>query len=329
MNKRNAFTIGLLFAATLTAGISLPAQADLQTELSAFKSAGAERGLAKSEIDLVCMQVERLVQTSEHSPLTTEQRAGLAEQVLAHCSNPNTVKAGQHNTQLIASMEAKLYEKSPSIVACALADVAANASLTTATGKVVVLDTGSLQPETDTSLSGGRTLASQLFQVAIANVHWQNQRKDHTGRLIKKGRIQFTQTNEKCSDLDTGERLTVAYEDGTVETLIDQGTMEPLTDPAISNAQLKNVYVSLTGRADFEALGELTASQNPSRFITLGEDTTIHRGSGGNGFSIGSGWMVAATKGCHNGMCATGPQKMATVHNPLQPVSDVTIGTDN
>jgi hypothetical protein len=321
MNKGNTLLTSLLAVCAL----SLPAYADVQQDLSAFKASAQKRGLAKNEIDGVTAQVERLTAPNERAVLSQEQRSELAEQILAHCAQPDSVTAGEHNTQLIASLETKLYEKAPAVVAGALADIATNGTITTTKGRTISFDSNQLRRDAS---ADGRSFANQLFQIAVANIHWQVQRKDHTGRAIKSGRIMFTQTDNRCSDADTGERLVVAYDDGTVETLIDQNTMRPLTDPAVGSTQLKSAYVALTGRADFEALGELNARQNPSRFITLGEDTAMFGGTGGNGIKIGSGWMVAATNGCANGTCVRPAQNMAAVHNPLRPVSNASSGPD-
>lgn len=322
MNKTYAMITSLLAVCAM----SLPAYADLQDDLSSFKTSAGQRGLAKDQVDALCAQVQRLTAANDHAVLSSEQRSELAAQILAHTAEPNTVKAGEHNTQLIASLESKLYQQAPEVVAATLADLAIGGSLTTSRGKVISLDKAQLRREAE---SNGRTFANQLFQVAVANVHWQSQRKDHMGRAIKNGRIVFTQTDNRCSAADTGERLVVAYDDGTVETLIDQNTMRPLSDPAVGVTQLKAAYAALTGRADFDALGQLDARVNPSKFITLGEDTALYGGSGGNGIKIGDGWMVAATNGCANGTCTRPARAVASGANPLRPVSNVTLSASN
>lgn len=321
MNKQRLFIL-LSFAIGLSA--SLPAVADMEQGLSNLKASAFKHHWSQPEIDAICDHLERMTEDNDAAPLTKAERMELAQQVLTHCDRPDSVKAGEHNTQMVASLESKLYEMAPSVVASTLADVATTGSFTTQNGKTVVVDKSVFRREAGTD---ERSFASQLFQFAVVNAHWQSQRKNPMGQKIKNCRIEFRQANNKCWHGDSRERLVVAYDDGSVETLIDQNTMRPQSDPAINNTHLKAVYESLTGHSS-EEVGELIAHQNPSKFITLGEDTAFFGGNGGNGIKVGEGWMVAATNGCGSGSCARRSGSMVAA-NPLRPVADIAANPNN
>lgn len=266
-----------------------------------------QRKLGSDEIKRLEQEIDRLLEPNVQSKLGLDIRTALAEQILKHTFDPSTVQNGHHNTALVAALETEVYRNHPALAAKVVADIALHGSINTDTETAIILDDRNLEcldAETE------RTYASQLFQIAMANAYCQTQRKDPNGRSLKKGKMQFVQTNERRSASDTGERIYVTHEDGTKETILKDGSFEPMSDLEITSKGLEIAYTFLTGRADCTTYGALAANQNPSKFITLGETTVITRSATKDSVALGSGWNVAKST-CKNGVCTRKPQFVA------------------
>jgi hypothetical protein len=279
--------------------------------IESFKAAAQKRGIDTTEVDLTISQVRRMLTPQGH--LSLSQREDLAHQLLTHAIHPMTVKHGNHNTALVASLESKLYEMKPSIVAKVVADIALNGSpLCDEDAVAIELEPRNLKPEACAGSDGERSFASQLFQVSMVNAHLQPLRKDPNGRKLKNAKLHFVQTHDRRHSNDTGERLIIAHDDGTKETLLHEGSFEPISDAGITMTSMRNAYSSLTGRTDFDSLGNIEQRQNPSRFITLGETTVLSNSATVSGVRFGNGWIVAGGN-CANGMCNPGGKQRKKV----------------
>lgn len=144
--------------------------------------------------------------------------------------------------------------------------------------------------------------SGQVDRVALLNAHCQSLKKDLHGRRIKKGQMHYLRTNQKRHDADTGERVVVYHDDGSIETMLED-SMEPLTDVPCDQKSLEAAYTALTGRADFEVLNEFKAHNSPSGFIGLNQTNSKVRGRSADVISPGGGWSLLAKGKCSNRTC--------------------------
>jgi hypothetical protein len=164
---------------------------DFRANTERFEGRALERGLSPEEITSTYRDVSRLLSAEPRPPLTFDDNARLANDILRNAASPTDIMQGQFNTCAVAAIECRTYTRNPAAAARLVADVAINGEYTTHDGTRVPLDTEGLRPA-----GGYRSHGSQLFQVTAANIH---------NRMFDTGR-QYTHATPDA-DNPTGEVL--------------------------------------------------------------------------------------------------------------------------
>jgi hypothetical protein len=191
---------------------------------------------AHEEIAKTYSQMSRLLEANDNPqiPLDSKRRVEIAEQVMSQAATPTSIDQGQHRTCNVTVVEMRTYSRSPSEAAKLVADVATTGEYVTKNGTKVTLVPGDLAPhdeaKTNPPLDGGRSLASQLFQVTAVNISYQKENSDLRYRQREK---------DPAAPGDTGERL------------VDYSTKPPQNvgqRPALSDDQIVNIGNEITGK---------------------------------------------------------------------------------
>lgn len=184
-----------------------------------FAARAAQDGLSCAEVTETYRQVARLFAAVPGAAI--EDRSAIACQVMRQASDPETIDQGQHQTCNVAVLEVRLYSRMPSRAAGLVADIATANAYTTADGTRISLHRDSLKADNEArhnpARDGQRSHASQLFQIAAANIHWLRAKRDYGGRAISPGSMGAVQLSDKRGMafgpdnsglvFDTGERL--------------------------------------------------------------------------------------------------------------------------
>lgn len=129
--------------------------------------------LSPEEMQATYAEVGRLFDENPDSKIDGDGRTTLAGQVMRLAANPTSVDQGKHNTCTVASVEARLYTRNPSLAAKLVADVAHDGTFTTSRGKEVEIPEGNFRPDEEASkeptVDGERSFASQIFQTSMVN----------------------------------------------------------------------------------------------------------------------------------------------------------------
>ena len=151
-------------------------------------------------------QIKRLFEPNGKLPEL--ERTKLARQVAHHAAKSTRIDQGQHNTCNVASLECRLYARSPSVPAKVVADLAMVGEIRCADGTTVkpLSLAADQEGRKDPVPDGQRSYASQLFQLAAANVYWNRQTTMPDGTYAGKNSIYFDQKPNGNSK-DTGEQL--------------------------------------------------------------------------------------------------------------------------
>lgn len=187
------------------------------------------------------------------------ERAQLATEVLKQAACPININQGNHNTCAFAAIEARIYTLYPHAAAQLLRQVASTGRYLTSNSESIKLDASNLRADNEATMPGygNRSYASQLFQITAANIYWQRQQEDPRGIKCGVGRIYYTQ---KPASLllhsDTGERLQIRWEDGVIETVVDDSG-RPMCQPCVSLTEVQEV-------------GTIVASSPQSTFVIAG-----------------------------------------------------------
>jgi hypothetical protein len=141
---------------------------DLAVKMDRFEQRARERGLPPQEITDTYREISRLFNAGPRPPLTREDNARIAYGILANAAEPTDIRQGMFNSCTVAALESRIYTRTPSAAARLVTDIATSGAFTTAeTNTRVRLDNASLA----WVAPGGRSHASQIFQVTAANIH--------------------------------------------------------------------------------------------------------------------------------------------------------------
>lgn len=147
-------------------------------------------------------QINRILDKSEPSAaaIGDNERVMLAKQILSSACNTGDIGQGGHKTCNVAAVEVRTYTQDPASAARLVADVVMTGKYTTRDGHEIKIDKGSIVPhdeaKSDPPISGGRSYASQIFQVAAVNIYHQ-----------RNGNLRYEQREPSGESGDTGERL--------------------------------------------------------------------------------------------------------------------------
>lgn len=187
-------------------------------------------------------KISRMLSAKE-AATTLEQRKRLAADILRQVSNPMLINQGRHNTCALAAAEARTYTLYPLAAVDLLCQVAVSGTYVTDAGEKIVMDTASLEPDPEATIGGygSRSYASQLFQLTAANIYWQRQQHDPRGIDCRRGSIHYIQKPiSLVIPNDTGERLQIKWDDGTIETVVEDSG-RPVSHPCVSLAEVQKI----------------------------------------------------------------------------------------
>lgn len=225
----------------------------LRADMETFERRAANDGLSPQEVAETYHQATRLLQAPDSAPVPAFERARIAQQIIHQAAQPVLIDQGDHNTCNTAVLEVRIYTRCPSKAARLVADIATANRFVTKDGTPVTLHPDSLKPDEESKhhpvADGKRSLASQIFQITAANVHWFRAERDFYDNPISKGTIGFAQFpkmrgnrfNTNGQYFDTGERL------------IDVNVSPPVArmrDPGIRVRYLFGINEQITGTAE-------------------------------------------------------------------------------
>lgn len=245
-------------------------------ELQRFKEnmkrfeARAEAGpLPPVEVARTYQEISRLLEHRGETPTTAEERSALAGQVMAQAANPTSVDQGYHNTCNVATVEARVYTKTPSEAARLVTQVATTGQFVAYDGTVVLVNPKGHDTSNDRiPKDGDRSHASEMFQVAAVNLHYahENARTDPPGQVF------YEQEEAKPGT------------EGTGESLRDYGKRPPKTlsdSPYLVDGSLTEISNTITGKnergiviADARYLAVDEGKVNPSHDVRTITGTT-------------------------------------------------------
>ncbi len=247
------------------------ALAKFRADMLRFEERAAKQTppLNPDEIKETYKQQEKLLTATGDKPLTAGERVRLAEQVMSNCANPTSIDQGHHNTCGVATVESRMYTRSPAEAARVVADVATTGKYRTPSGTEVELDPGSIKPCQDEARNnppndGERSHASQIFQVTAVNVHYQTHGMDYTDENgvkhhVPPGKLKYTQEETKPGTYppETGERLYDTSQ--TPPKLIMEGK-SPANSPNMYDGEFADLTDKMSGKKDAVDIGHGSAN---------------------------------------------------------------------
>lgn len=178
--------------------------------------------------------------------------------LVVELSDPSQVNQGNHNTCALAALESYLYARQPSLV-CATVLHAHSGKIVLANGETIAMPPQNIEPDLEARFFHAdgtkRSYASQLFQIAAANIYWHCQRKDPRQMAVPYGSISYVQDYTESVDghNDTRERLIINWAPGLTEQVVVDGCW-PDSSPSFSLNAIDATYRLLAGRSDSPAL---------------------------------------------------------------------------
>lgn len=153
-----------------------------QVDAARFEKRAARDNIAPQEVVKMYQQIDRLL-SEAGDQLTATRRMRVAEQVMAQAARPTTIDQGDYNSCGITTIEVRTYSLYPSEAAKLVADVALTGKYQGKEGTTVRINTAPIgeslkHPPAD----GERSHASQLFQVAAVNLHYEKENKKASPR---------------------------------------------------------------------------------------------------------------------------------------------------
>jgi hypothetical protein len=225
----------------------------LRLDMETFERRAHNDGLNPEEVAETYRQAARLLKAPDSAPVPAAERARIAQQIIHQAAQPVSIDQGNHNTCNTAVLEVRIYTRFPAKAARLVADIATANRFVTKDGTPVTLHPDSLKPDEESRhhpvADGKRSLASQIFQITAANVHWFRAERDFYDNPIPKATIGFAQFpkmrgnrfNTHGEYFDTGERL------------IDVNVSPPVArmrDPGIRVRYLFGINEQITGMAE-------------------------------------------------------------------------------
>jgi hypothetical protein len=251
--------------------------ARFRESMAAFEQRAAARGLPDKEVAGTYSAISRLLEVDGDQFLSKKARITAAQQVMRNAAEPSRIDNGYHKTCNVASVESRTYTMYPAAAAKLVADVATTGEYTSADGTVIKVDRASLSPDDEAAHNpprdGGRSYASQIFQVTAVNVFWQRQVRDPQGNMVPKGSIRYEQQPVRFKP-DTGERL-VSYAQGK-RTDVRNRKGEVIRQPHLRTNDVVEVSNQITGRAESDVLVENTNKpDNGYRTLDAGSEQEL------------------------------------------------------
>ncbi len=240
---------------------------------SDFERTAAINGLTREEVAGVYQQIDRLLGAGTNAALSEAERVKLAEQIMFNAANPHTIDQGTNLTCNVATIEGRVFTKSPQDAARLIVDAALSGKTTLPNGVVVDISrvdgldyyadavhgwdkstkstdvlskafdknfNGRFPP--DIKVDGYRNWADQIFQNVAVNTHWANATEyidDATRQVIKVqpgDRIQYFKDPPSPGNPDGEHLVLYRLENGHLKEY------QISTRPNIPTEDLQGVY---------------------------------------------------------------------------------------
>ncbi len=256
--------------------------------LNAFKKDLVEFEI-RSETDRLSMtdkmefygQVGRVLKESKsgNKIYSSKELQTIASDMVRLAHQPGLVNQGADPTCTTAALETALYIQEPATIARMVADVATTGQYVTTDGTVLKVLESNLHPDkykADTPEEKKRSLASQIAQPALINIHWARQ-DEFQGETGLKGKISYEEGYPPEFNGDNHNRMmnysktppepfteTETKLDPTSEEKAFVQTQRPIQQPSMQMSYLSDVYKQLRGNK-----GDLTiVDENEGEGVT-------------------------------------------------------------
>jgi hypothetical protein len=219
-------------------------QAAFKKDMDGFEARAQKEHLTPEEVAKTYDQMSRMLNAPMDRAVVSQQdRALLAEGLIHQCAHPEATTQGAHNTCNVTTVAHETLEKNPSKAAEIAATTSINGEWTAADGKVIKIDTQSLQPGAEESVypptDGNRSFATQVLNLTMVNDALQR-------RVPPESYIQRTPDADIPND--TGERRLDAS-DNVIYTgkITADGLSLPLASPNLTDHEIVQVGQRLNG----------------------------------------------------------------------------------
>lgn len=222
-----------------------------QADMNRFEVRAARHQVASNEVAQTYHHLSRLLEGEGSPILDLQHRKGLAQQIIEQAVDPREIDQGIHNTCNVTTIETRMYTRNPSGAAKLVSEMALTGQFKTEDDSVIRLSSENLERHTQSTLNsaedGERSYASQIFQVAAANVYWQRQEKDLQGNPVPKGDIRYDQ--EDAADGNQSGEYLRNHNVTPPAVLIDTDGAEA-HDPNLYIPEYREIYNQIAGSDD-------------------------------------------------------------------------------
>jgi len=257
--------------------------AKFRADMARFEHRAEEQGLGPDQVASTYKELSKLLESDGTKPTSRDQRAAIAEQVIAQAASPSSVDQGNHNTCNVTVVEARTYTKYPAAAAKLVADVAISGEYYAPDGTHVQLDPSTLQPDKEAKgdvdhggriKDGKRSFASQIFQVTAVNLALEQDNQKHDPPAC----LKYLQLKPGDIDPTTGKDYAVGKKPhDTGERLINFATKPPMLladSPGLNDDQIVGASNIITGQNEKDVMIE-----HKKLLTTKSETGTISDGS--------------------------------------------------
>lgn len=204
-------------------------------DMEAFNKRAAVNGITDDQIVKTFDTITALLQQDDKtSQVKKEERVELAKQLMRHVAHPRAIDQGYHGTCNVATIQVVLAAKQPEKFVDVVKQVAITGEYRTPGNTVIKLDANSMKPDWQARYykpydparnTGGRSFASQLFNVTAVNTFYTTQGYNR----------RYEQRAPEGPE-DTGERLFDTTSGAEVER-----------SPGLTTANMSEVSRQITG----------------------------------------------------------------------------------
>jgi hypothetical protein len=206
-------------------------QMKLNMQVFEARSAAEHPPLTAAEIARTYKEISHLIHTKDGPDvqLKHSDRVAVAQQIMMHAADPTTIDQGQHLTCNVTTVEARMFAKNPAAAVSLIDQVATTGQYhpTDNPSDTIKIDPGSLlrhpgngEESHTVPPDGGRSYASQIFQVTAVNAYY----------------------HSNCLEVKNDKGETVTYLPGAVE--YRQGEPDANATPPLSGETLYDVSTS-------------------------------------------------------------------------------------
>lgn len=217
-------------------------QVAFRADMRAFEERQKKGEISTDEVSKTFKAVDQLL-NSEDGRVSAKDRLLLAQNFMHLAAHPAESDQGIYDTCNVTALQEKLLTSHPSQMAAAIAEGVVTGSYTAPDGKVIKLDTASMQPIRNFAgeaeaipVDGVRCYGTQVLNHILVNEITQRVTDEHNSML-------YTQKHERSAD-DRGERL-YSMRDGSEMTFGD--TDKAIRSPGLTSKDIAGAIKRHTG----------------------------------------------------------------------------------